>query len=228
MHFRPLHDRVVVEALDAAHKVGSILLPDNAQVVSAGGDNKVRVWKPAAVRVFAGHQGPVFAVAIHPNGSQVITGSSDKTVRVFDINNGNLVRGMEGHVEVAQHAADRGGRGPLARPAPLPHLAHPLQHLPDLGGVRASELVRPPGGEVGHSAIASELASLGLAQARDEPQKRGLSRPVRPRDLQQLSLPDRKTNARKHAPPAAVAGEIGRNELHGFAELHRARRSLFV
>src|SRR5690242_3913182 len=31
MHFRPLHDRVVVEALDAAQKVGSILLPDTAQ-----------------------------------------------------------------------------------------------------------------------------------------------------------------------------------------------------
>ena len=39
--------------------VGVAVLPDNAQVVSAGADNKVRVWKPAAVRVFAGHQGPV-------------------------------------------------------------------------------------------------------------------------------------------------------------------------
>ena len=31
MHFRPLQDRVVVEALDAAQKLGSILLPDTAQ-----------------------------------------------------------------------------------------------------------------------------------------------------------------------------------------------------
>jgi chaperonin GroES len=31
MQFRPLHDRVVIEALEAAQKVGSILLPDTAQ-----------------------------------------------------------------------------------------------------------------------------------------------------------------------------------------------------
>ena len=47
-------------------------------------------------------------------------------------------------------------------------------------------------------------------------------------DWEQLTPPDREVDIREHAPPAAVAGEIGRNELHRFAELHRARRSLFV
>ena len=36
-----------------------------------------------------GTQGPVFGVAVHPNGSQVDTASADKTVKVFDANTGN-------------------------------------------------------------------------------------------------------------------------------------------
>ena len=59
-------------------------LPDNKSVVSAGADNAVRVWTPAAVRVFAGHQGPVFSVAVLPNGTQVLhrrRGQVDQGIR---------------------------------------------------------------------------------------------------------------------------------------------------
>ena len=66
--------------------VGVGLLPDNKSVASAGVDNAIRVWTPSAVRIFAGHDGPIFQVAAHPNGSQLYTASADKSIKAFDVN----------------------------------------------------------------------------------------------------------------------------------------------
>ena len=69
---------------------GAAMLADNKSVVSAGADKSVRVWSPAALRVFAGHQGPILSLAVHPGGSQLFTASADKSIKVFDLNNGNV------------------------------------------------------------------------------------------------------------------------------------------
>ena len=76
---------------------GVAILADNKSVVSAGADNAVRVWVPAAIRVFVGHQGPVVSVAVLPNGTRVFTGSSDKSIKEFDVATGKLVRSLDGH-----------------------------------------------------------------------------------------------------------------------------------
>ena len=76
---------------------GVAMLSDNKSIVSAGGDKLVRVWTPAAVRIFAGHQGPVLSVAVHPGGGQLFTASADKSIKVFDVNNGNVLRTLAGH-----------------------------------------------------------------------------------------------------------------------------------
>ena len=81
---------------------GVAILPDNASVVAAAADGAIRVWKPAAVRIFTGHEGPIHAVAAHPNGNQVITGSADRSVKVFDLNNGNLIRSLAGHTDAVR------------------------------------------------------------------------------------------------------------------------------
>ncbi len=73
--------------------------------MSAGADNAVRVWTPAAVRVFAGHQGPIHGVAAHPNGAQIVTASADKSIKVFDVNNGNVVRTLTGHTGAVEAVA---------------------------------------------------------------------------------------------------------------------------
>ena len=49
------------------------------------------------MRVFAGHQGPIFSVAVNPAGSQLFTASGDKSIKVFDVSNGNVVRTLVGH-----------------------------------------------------------------------------------------------------------------------------------
>ncbi|MEM7042840.1 MAG: hypothetical protein AAF543_08520, partial [Pseudomonadota bacterium] len=51
--------------------------------------------------VLRGHEGGVLAVAVTPDGQQVVSGSLDNTVRVFDLASGEeraVLRGHEGGV----------------------------------------------------------------------------------------------------------------------------------
>ena len=55
------------------------------------------VWTPAAVQAFSGQKGPILSVAVTSNGAQLLTGSADKTIQVFDLKTGKSVRTMTGH-----------------------------------------------------------------------------------------------------------------------------------
>ena len=84
----------------SAHRAavaGVAIMPDQQTILSAGADGSLRQWKPAAVRVLAGHEGPIQAIAAHPNGSVIFTASADHTVKAFDINSGAVLRTLTGH-----------------------------------------------------------------------------------------------------------------------------------
>ena len=49
------------------------------------------------VRTFQGHAGSVTAVAVTPDGRFVVSGSSDKTLRLWDITTGACLRTFQGH-----------------------------------------------------------------------------------------------------------------------------------
>jgi len=75
--------------------------PDCHSLASASQDGDVRVWKLAASRqsrVLGVHELPVFSVAWSPDGRRVAVGTGDKSmstdgiVRIWDVNNGDLVR----------------------------------------------------------------------------------------------------------------------------------------
>ena len=62
-----------------------------------------------AIRIFSGHEGAVNAVGFSPDGTRIITGSDDQTVREWDIDTGEWYTPFEGHegaVQAAFYAPD--------------------------------------------------------------------------------------------------------------------------
>lgn len=49
------------------------------------------------LRMFSGHLADVTCTRFHPNSNYVVTGSSDRTIRLWDVLNGNCVRIFTGH-----------------------------------------------------------------------------------------------------------------------------------
>src|SRR6202167_3466909 len=68
----------------------------NTLFVVSGGFQK---W-PAATNIFRGHRDHVQSVAFSPDGKQIVSGSRDGTVRIWDIETGQTVVGpFEGHTD---------------------------------------------------------------------------------------------------------------------------------
>ena len=87
-------------------------------VVTGGYDKRVLVWRPSDVRPYDfkrltsnsgsvvpppkfrsldGHEGPVRAVAFSKDGSRIISGSQDNTIRLWDSEGGQLLKSFRGH-----------------------------------------------------------------------------------------------------------------------------------
>jgi WD40 repeat protein len=49
------------------------------------------------IRTLEGHSGSVYAVAITPDGRHAVSGSYDKTLKIWDLNTGKIIRPLEGH-----------------------------------------------------------------------------------------------------------------------------------
>jgi hypothetical protein len=54
---------------------------------------------------FEGHSAAVYAAAFSPDGARIVTGSGDKTARIWDAATGSLLKALEGHSEAVSAAA---------------------------------------------------------------------------------------------------------------------------
>jgi WD40 repeat protein len=80
---------------------------NGAQVYTAGDDGAIKFWQvpPVAPRPLAGHADSVRALALTGDGNSAVTGSLDKNVRVFNIDNGQLGRTLPAPQPVTAVAA---------------------------------------------------------------------------------------------------------------------------
>src|SRR5262249_50737020 len=77
--------------------------PDGKQGYSVGEDKQLRTWNATGdgkqVRATGGSGDTVFKVVYHPKQPWVLTCSADKTVRVWNADNGAQVRTLGGHTD---------------------------------------------------------------------------------------------------------------------------------
>ena len=57
------------------------------------------------VREFKGHRGGVTGVAFTPDGARVVSGSMDRTLRLWDVATGQLRHCFDGHTDVVTSVA---------------------------------------------------------------------------------------------------------------------------
>jgi len=73
--------------------------------------NKAPVLLPLPVEqltlllTLTGHAEAVWSVAISPDGQTLVSGSSDKTIKVWDLSTGKLVRTLTGHTGIVWSVA---------------------------------------------------------------------------------------------------------------------------
>jgi WD40 repeat protein len=98
-----------VQGLDLGEVRAVAFTNDSGAVLACGQDPVVRLFagpKPdgtsagntaTRLRGFAGHDGAVSVLGVVPNGSLLITGGKDCTVRVWDMSTGKQIRIFQGH-----------------------------------------------------------------------------------------------------------------------------------
>tara|TARA_B100000029_G_scaffold475042_1_gene517989 strand:+ start:1021 stop:2043 length:1023 start_codon:yes stop_codon:yes gene_type:complete len=81
---------------------GIAFTKDGSQVITAGYDGRLVWWETAAktpkpLRSIEAHKGWVRAVAVSPDGKLLASVGNDKLVKLWNVEDGTLVRSMSGH-----------------------------------------------------------------------------------------------------------------------------------
>ncbi|OSZ82449.1 hypothetical protein CAP35_04045 [Chitinophagaceae bacterium IBVUCB1] len=71
------------------------------KIITGGDDNAVKLWDTAGnfIRSFTGHTSWVYGVKMTPDGSHIVSGSKDKSIKIWNVATGALVRTLNGHTD---------------------------------------------------------------------------------------------------------------------------------
>mmetsp|Transcript_16864 Transcript_16864/g.16732 ORF Transcript_16864/g.16732 Transcript_16864/m.16732 type:complete len:109 (-) Transcript_16864:219-545(-) len=60
--------------------------PNNLKIFTGGGDSKINIWDIETLEAISlkGHQQSIWSISISSNGEILVSGSSDKSLRVWD------------------------------------------------------------------------------------------------------------------------------------------------
>ena len=89
----------------ALSETGSLSLPNPAGIPPQPAPVETHVvWRAEAreVRTFRGHHDPVWAVAYHPNGQVIASGSVDHTIRLWEVETGRMLKILRGHTDAVR------------------------------------------------------------------------------------------------------------------------------
>jgi WD40 repeat protein len=82
---------------------GVAVKPDGKIGYSVGEDSQLRTWNAAGdgkqIRASGGHAKAIFKILHHPKQPLLVTCSADTTVRVWNADNGGVVRTLSGHTD---------------------------------------------------------------------------------------------------------------------------------
>lgn len=88
-----------VTLLDHGGSVQSVAFSpvDNSLVASAGGHNTIKLWnlRGDSVKTLTGHKDKVNSVAFSPDGELLVSGSEDRTVKIWDVSQGQNIETHE-------------------------------------------------------------------------------------------------------------------------------------
>jgi ribosome assembly protein SQT1 len=64
-----------------------------------GGPEGEVVWEDNSIQQFSAHEGPVYAVAVHPTVPLAVSGGGDDTGYIWDVTDGEVVVKLTGHTD---------------------------------------------------------------------------------------------------------------------------------
>jgi WD40 repeat protein len=78
--------------------------PDGKQIAAGGSDARIDLFgiDGKLVRSLPGHTGVVTALAYHPSGIVLVSGSRDRTIRLWNPAGGQMLKSLEGHTAWVQ------------------------------------------------------------------------------------------------------------------------------
>ena len=82
--------------------VDALLWLSDGRIVSSGEDARIALWRPREQKpsaVLAGHQAPVVALAVAPDGEWIASASRDRTARLWPLGRTGGPRVLEGHAQ---------------------------------------------------------------------------------------------------------------------------------
>jgi WD40 repeat protein len=93
--------------------IQSVRYSPDGKYLAAGSYQVVTLWTAptgSALKSFAAHVGPVLALSVAPDGLTAYSGGQDKTIRVWNLADGKLLRTLIGPVPVTAVAVVEGGK----------------------------------------------------------------------------------------------------------------------
>lgn len=75
----------------------------NVNLFNAGNDTKVLEFTGTFKRIKAGHKGDILDIAFNRDGSFMATASADKTIKIWQVPSGEVIKTFEGHTDAVRY-----------------------------------------------------------------------------------------------------------------------------